>query len=172
MGPITAEVEVDAPRERAFELLADLALRPTFTDHFVTDFHLTRIEPRGVGAGARFRLALWPRSIWMDTTVVESEPPHKVVERGFGGRGNRIPTRTVWEVLEGAGPLTLLRVSLWTEPSNPVDIALEKLSGAAMRLERDLREAMRRAREILESEAPPGKRVGVAGGNAHATGIP
>jgi hypothetical protein len=53
-----------------------------------------------------------------------------------------------------------------------VDIALEKLSGAAMRLERDLREAMRRAREILESEAPPGKRVGVAGGNAHATGIP
>jgi uncharacterized protein YndB with AHSA1/START domain len=172
MGPISAEIEIDVPRERAFELLSDLALRPSFTDHFVTDLRLTRLESRGVGAGARFRLSLAPRSIWMDTVVVEAEPPRKLVERGSGGRGNRIRTTIVWEVLEGAGPLILLRVSFWTEPRNPVDVVVEKLLGAAMRLERDLREALARARDLLESEGPPPRRVEVAGGNAHATGIP
>ena len=56
MGPIHAEVEIDAPRERVFALVGDLSLRPSFTDHFLTGFHLTRLESRGVGAGARFRV--------------------------------------------------------------------------------------------------------------------
>jgi uncharacterized protein YndB with AHSA1/START domain len=172
MGPVSAEVEIDVPRERVFEVVGDLALRAGFTEHFVSDLRLTRIDSRGVGAGARFRLDLPPRSIWMDTTIVESEPPHRIVEHGRGGRANRIPTRTVWEVLEGAGPLARLRVSFWTEPSGVVDRVLEKLSGAAMRLERDWRQALRRLRDQLESEAPPEGRVEVAGGNAQATGIP
>lgn len=172
MGPVGAEIEIDVPRERAFERLGDLALRSTFTDHFIGDFHLTRIESRGVGAGARFRLALPPRRIWMDTAIVESRAPQKLVERGQGGRANRIPTTTVWEVLEGAGSLIRVKVSFWTEPSNPLDKALEKLSGASMRLERDWREALRRLRDQLESEAAPQGRVAVAGGNAHATGVP
>ena len=71
MGPVSAEIEIDVPRQRAFEAIADLSLRPAFTDHFLTDFHLTRIEPTGVGAGARFRIAVRPRRIWMDTTIVE-----------------------------------------------------------------------------------------------------
>lgn len=172
MGPVSAEVEIDLPRERVFDVVGDLALRPTFTDHFVTDFRLTRIDSRGVGAGARFRLDLPPRSIWMDTTIVESDAPLRIVEHGRGGRSNRIPSTTVWEVREGAGPLVKLRVSFWTEPSNPLDKALEKLSGASMRLERDWRQALRRLRDQLESEAAPQQPVAVAGGNAHATGIP
>ena len=172
MGPVSAEVEIDLPRERVFEVVGDLALRPSFTDHFASEFHLTRIEARGVGAGARFRLDLPPRSIWMDTTIVEADAPHRIVEHGRGGRSNRIPSTTVWELLEGAGPLTRLRVSFWTEPSNLVDRALEKLSGASMRLERDWRQALRRLRDRLESEEQLRQRVAVAGGNAHATGIP
>lgn len=172
MGPVGAELEIDQPRQRIFDAISDLALRPSFTDHFVGEYRLTRIESRGVGAGARFRLALSPRAVWMDTTVVESEPPHRLVERGRGGRANRIPATTTWEVLEGAGPLSRVRVAFWTEPSNPVDRALEKLSGAEMRLERDWRRALHRLREQLESEAGPPDRVGIAGGNPHATGIP
>jgi uncharacterized protein YndB with AHSA1/START domain len=172
MGPVGVELEIDQPRERVFALIADLALRPSFTDHFVGEYRLTRIDSRGVGAGARFRLALAPRPVWIDTVVVESEPPHMLVERGRGGRSNRIPSTTVWEVLEGSGPLSRVRVSFWTEPSNPVDRVLEKLSGAQMRLERDWRRALQRLREQLESEGEPRERVGVAGGNAHATGIP
>ena len=42
----------DAPRERVFAAISDLARRPAFTDHFLHDFHLTRIESSGIGAGA------------------------------------------------------------------------------------------------------------------------
>jgi uncharacterized protein YndB with AHSA1/START domain len=172
MGPVSAEIEIDVSRPRAFEAIADLALRPAFTDHFLTDFHLTRIESTGVGAGARFRVAVRPRRIWMDTTIVETEAPHRLVEHGLGGRANRIPSITLWELTEGPGSLTKVRVSWWTEPTNPVDRALELLSGASIPYERRWREALRRLRELLESEELDVGRVAVAGGNPHATGIP
>jgi uncharacterized protein YndB with AHSA1/START domain len=172
MGPVSAEVEIDVPRERAFEAIADLALRPAFTDHFLADFHLTRIASTGIGAGARFRFAVWPRAVWMDTTIAELEQPHRIVEHGRGGRVNRIPSTTVWELTEGPGSLTRVRVSYWTEPSNPVDRALELLSGASIPYERRWREALRRLRELLEAGELDRGRVAVAGGNPHATGIP
>lgn len=172
MGPVSAEVEIDVPRQRAFEAIGDLALRPSFTDHFLTDFHLTRIESSGVGAGARFRVALRPRRVWMDTGIVEVEAPHRIVERGQGGRSNRVPSHTVWEVLQGSGSMTRVRVAHWTEPSNPVDKALETLSGAAVLQERAWREALNRLRDRLESSDPVAPGLAVAGGNAHATGIP
>jgi uncharacterized protein YndB with AHSA1/START domain len=172
VGPVSAEIEIDVPRRHAFEAVADLALRPAFTDHFLTDFHLTRIASSGVGAGARFRLSVRPRRVWMDTTVAEVDVPHRVVEHGHGGRGNRIPSTTLWELTEGPGSLTTVRVSFWTEPSNPVDRALELLSAASIPCERGWREALRRLRDGLESGELGSRRVAVAGGNPHATGIP
>jgi len=172
MGPVSAEIEIDAPRERVFAAIADLARRPSFTAGFQHDFHLTRIEPTGVGAGARFRAGSRLRRVWMDTAIAEQAPPHRLAERGRGGRGNRIPTTTVWELTEGGGSLTRVRVSFWTEPSNPVDRVLEALSGSAGAAQRGWREALRRLRDLLESGAAPPPPVGVAGGNPHATGIP
>lgn len=172
MGPISAETEIDVPRERAFAAIADLALRPAFTDHFLSSFHLTRIESTGVGAGARFRVEAPLRSVWMDTTIAELEEPHRIVERGHGGRVNRIATNTVWELKEGPGSLTAVRVSHWTEPANPVDRGLELLSAGSVWQERSWREAMRRLRDGLESGVWEGDRIAVAGGNRYATGIP
>src|SRR5215218_1191365 len=131
MGPISAEIEIDVPRERAFAVLADLAARPSFTDHFLTDFHLTRIEATGVGAGARFRAKGPLRSVWMDTTVVATEEPFQIVEEGRGGRANRIPVHTVWELTEPAGGLTAVRVSHWTEPA-ALDRGIELLSAGSI----------------------------------------
>jgi uncharacterized protein YndB with AHSA1/START domain len=172
MGPVSAEVEIDVPRRRVFEAIADLSLRPAFTDHFLADFHLTRIESSGVGAGARFRFAVWPRAVWMDTAIVEVDEPHRLVEHGRGGRLNRISSTTLWELTEGPGSLTKVRVSYWTEPSNPIDRALELLSGASIPYERRWREALRRLREQLESGGLDQHRLALAGGNRHATGIP
>jgi uncharacterized protein YndB with AHSA1/START domain len=172
MGPVSAEIEIDAPRERVFAAIADLARRPSFTDHFLTDFHLTRIESTGLGAGGRFRLALPLRSVWMDTAIAELEAPHRLVERGRGGRANRIPVNTVWELTEGSGSLTRVRVSQWTEPSNPVDRAVELAAANSVWAERGWREALRRLRDLLEEERPAPAPLAVAGGNAHATGIP
>jgi uncharacterized protein YndB with AHSA1/START domain len=172
MGPVSAEVEIDAPRDRVFEAIADLSRRPAFTDHFLTGFRLTRIEPVGIGAGARFRIAVWPRRVWADTAIVGAEKPHRLVEHGRGGRANRIPSTTLWELTEGPGSLTKVRVSYWTEPARPVDRALELLSAASVPYERRWREALRRLREQLESGGLGGPGVAVAGGNPHATGIP
>lgn len=171
MGPISAETEIDVPRERAFELIGDLAVRPSFTDHFLSDFHLTRLDSSGVGAGARFRVQSPLRSVWMDTMIVELEPPHLIIEHGRGGRANRIRTHTAWELTEGPGSLTAVRFSHWTEPG-PVDRALELASAASFWQQRGWREALRRLREELESEAPRPARLAVAGGNRYATGVP
>jgi uncharacterized protein YndB with AHSA1/START domain len=150
MGPVSAEIEVDAPRERVFAAIADLARRPSFTDHFLTDFHLTRIESTGIGAGARFRVAMPLRSPWMDTTIVELEAPHRLVERGRGGRANRIPVNTVWELTDGTGSLTRVQVSHWTEPANPIDRGVELAAANSIWAQRGWREALRRLRDRLE----------------------
>jgi uncharacterized protein YndB with AHSA1/START domain len=171
MGPIRAETEIDVPRERVFAAIADLAARPSFTDHFLSDFHLTRIESTGVGAGARFRAQAPLRSVWMDTAIVELDEPYRMVERGQGGRANRIPTNTAWELKQAPGGLTSVRVSFWTEPG-AFDRGLEILSAGSVWQERGWREALRRLRDSLESDVPGGERIAVAGGNRYATGIP
>jgi uncharacterized protein YndB with AHSA1/START domain len=172
MGPVSAEIEIDVPRAEAFAAIADLARRPSFTDHFLSGFRLTRIESAGVGAGARFRLGPRRRSVWMDTAIEEADPPHKIVERGHGGRANRIPNTTAWELLEGPGSLTKVIVSHWTEPSNPVDRVLEVASGTARWQERRWQEALRRLRDLLESGEAAPEPLALAGGNRHETGIP
>lgn len=171
MGPIAAETEIDVPRRRVFEAIADLSLRPAFTDHFLSGFHLTRIEPTGVGAGARFRVMAPLRKPWMDTTIVELDEPHRIVERGQGGRVNRIPNHTVWELTEGPGSLTTVRVAHWTEP-NALDRGLELLSAGSAWQQRGWNEALKRLREGLEQGAWEADRIAVAGGNRYATGIP
>jgi uncharacterized protein YndB with AHSA1/START domain len=172
MGPVSAEIDIDGPRSRVFGAIVDLARRPFFTDHFISDLHLTRIDSSGIGAGARFRFQLPPRAVWMDTTIVEAEEPHRVVEHGSGGRSNRIPSTTVWEILEGPGLLTRVRVSYWTEPEQPSDRLIDRLGGASIWYERGWRESLRKLRDQLESEAFKVERIGLAGGNPHATGIP
>jgi uncharacterized protein YndB with AHSA1/START domain len=172
MGPASAEVQIDLPRETIFELLTDLAARPSFTDHFISGFHLTRIDSSGIGAGARFRIKTPLGGFWVDTVIDEIEAPHRILEHGRGGRDNRVPSTTLWELTEGPGSLTKVRVSFWTEPSNPVDRAKEVLTGSSLWLERDWREALRRLRNLLEAGEQVGERVAVAGANRHATGIP
>jgi uncharacterized protein YndB with AHSA1/START domain len=170
MGPISAEIEIDLPREQLFAVLADLAARPSFTDHFLTDFHLTRIDGKGVGAGARFRAQAPLRRVWMDTTIVAAEEPHRIVEEGKGGRGNRIRNHTVWELREAGGSLTAVRVTHWTEPA-AVDRALELLSAGSLWQARGWKRALRRLRDNLEADQPVVERIAVAGGNRHATGV-
>jgi uncharacterized protein YndB with AHSA1/START domain len=172
MGPVSAEVEIDASREAVFALLTDLSLRPSFTDHFLTDFHLLRIDPVGIGAGARFRIDTPLRSPWADTSIVELEEPFKVVEAGRTGRANRIETATAWEITGGSGTLTKVTLSTWTKPTHPVDRLVEVLSAAEAFQRRGWKQALHRLREILEGERQIEDRVAVGGGNRYATGIP
>lgn len=160
MGPVSAEIAIDAPRERVFDLLADLAARPSFTDHFVRSYRLLRIEPVGVGAGARFEC---PRAGgWMDSVIAEAERPHRLLERGRGGRLNRVPNTTEWLLVDGpAGAGCEVRVTFATEPAGILD-RLRELRLSERKLAREWRRALRRLRELAEAgEAPP--RLAVAG---------
>jgi hypothetical protein len=163
---------MDVPREEAFDYVADLANRASFTDHFVSDFHLSRLESTGLGAGARFRYFAPPQALWMDTVITGLEPPHRISERGRGGRDNRIASATEWEFILGPGPLTTVRLAYWTEPSHRLDRAKEVLGGASIWYQRDWQAALRRLRDRLEAGEPGSERVGVAGGNRYLTGVP
>ena len=156
MGPVSAEIAIDVPREVAFGYLSDLSNRAAFTDHFISDFRLLRAESTGVGAGARFRFYAPPQALWMDSTIVELEPPHRISERGQGGRWNRIPGALEWELTTSAGSLTTVRVTHWTEPANPFDRAKEVLGGASIWYRRDWETALRRLRDLLEEEPANG----------------
>ena len=56
MHPVTVSTVISVPRERVFDYLQDIANHPEFTDHYLVDWHLTRINSVGRGAGARFRV--------------------------------------------------------------------------------------------------------------------
>jgi hypothetical protein len=170
MGPVNAELAIDVPREAAFDFVADLANRPAFTDHFVSDFHLLRAESTGVGAGARFRFFAPPQAIWMDSLIVELERPQRISERGHGGRFNRIPSATEWELIAGPGPLTTVRVTYWTEPANHIDRLKEVVGGASIWYGRDWAGALRRLRERLELEGAADGRAR-AGGSGYSTPV-
>jgi len=151
MGPVMAEITIDAPRERVFSLISDLAIRPAFCDHFLEQFHLQRIESSGVGAAARFHVDAPRFPVWMETVVTEVEDPHMLLERGRGARIDRMPTGTGWELVECAGSMTDVTVSFWTEPAHPVD-KLKDL-GSAGWYERQWKRALSRLRDLVESDA-------------------
>ena len=58
MDPVSVEITIARPREEVFEYLADVANHAEFNDHFMVDWHLTREDTYGYGAGARFRLKM------------------------------------------------------------------------------------------------------------------
>jgi uncharacterized protein YndB with AHSA1/START domain len=168
MGPVRAEIDIDVPRERVFEVIADLGRRPAFTDHFISDYRLLGLRSTGVGAGARFRFFAPPQAVWMDSTIEELDSPHRIVERGRGGRVNRVPSTTVWELEAGRGPFTRVRVIYWTEPANHLDRLKEAAGFASHWYEGDWAVALRRLRDMLESGVAFPQPAGVGGADMHA----
>lgn len=151
MGPVTAKITIDAPRERVWELVSDLAVRPAFCDHFLEQYHLQRIGSTGIGAAARFHVDAPRFAIWMESVVSELEAPHRMIERGRGARSDRMPIGIGWELIEGPGDVTELTVSFWTEPSHPLDKLKEKF-GAARWYRRQWKRAAKRLREVVEAD--------------------
>jgi len=160
VGPISLTTSIDAPRERVFDFICDLAIRPSWTDHFAADYRLVRIPAQGVGAGARFRVDAPAGVKYMETVIAEADPPHRVVEHCRGGRLDRLPMRVVWELEEG--PITEVTMTFWTEPTSRFD-RLREL-GRTRWWRRRWKKALGRMRERIESGAAA-PRTEVAGGD-------
>lgn len=165
MDPVTVSIVVDRPREQVFDYLQDIANHAEFTDHYLSDWRLTRIDSVGRGAGARFRVKAPPlagRFAWGDVTFVEVDRPRRIVEVGRAGKGNRVRTLGVYELAPGAAGTTRVRFTIETQPAMLSDRLFERL-GARGWMRRQNARAMRRLRTILERDEGRGARVTVVG---------
>jgi len=161
--PFTATATISKPREEVFEYLADIANHPEFTDHYLVDWRLTREDSYGLGAGARFKMkAPFSRFAWADITFVEVEPPFRIVERGRGGKYNRIRMLGVYELQPGPGGSTRLEYTLETVPPLLSDKLMDSLVLARW-TRRHTAKGIRRLTAILEEDRGRGKRATVAG---------
>jgi uncharacterized protein YndB with AHSA1/START domain len=159
---VTVSIVVSAPRERVFDYLQDIANHPEFTDHYLVDWHLTRIDSVGTGAGARFRVkAPANRFSWADVTFAEVKRPHRIVEIGRTGKNNRIRTLGVYDLDPAAAGSTRVRFTLETVPVTLSDRLMEGLAGRAW-LRRKNQKALHRLRDILEQGDGHANRVGGA----------
>ena len=154
---------ISRPREEVFEYLADIANHAEFTDHYLVDWRLTREDTYGTGAGARFRMkAPLSRFSWADKTFAEVQAPYRIVERGRGGKYNRIRMLGTYTLSPGASGTTRVEYTFETVPVMPSDRLLEALGGSAW-TRRKTRKAMRRLRAILEEGRDRGRRATIAG---------
>jgi uncharacterized protein YndB with AHSA1/START domain len=162
--PITVSTVISASREEIFDYLQDIANHEEFTDHYLVDWHLTRVDSVGRGAGARFRVkAPGNRFSWADVTLVEVQRPYKIVEVGRTGKNNRIRTLATYELAPATHNSTRVRFTLETEPATLSDRLMEAF-GARGWTRRKSARAMRRLRSIIERDEDRGSRVTVAAG--------
>ena len=144
MDPFTVTVNVALPREQVFEYLADIANHAEFTDHYLVDWRLTRVESYGEGAGARFRAKVpLNRFSWADMTLAELQPPFKIVEAHPG--------------------ITRVEYTYETDAHVLSDVIAENTFGRSW-AKRKAKKSMKRLRAILEEGRMRGKRPSVAAG--------
>jgi uncharacterized protein YndB with AHSA1/START domain len=163
VDPVTVSTEIEAPREEVFDYLVDIANHSEFTDHYLVDWHLTRPQSVGLGAGARFRVKA-PRSrfSWADVTIVELDPPQRIVEVGRMGKWNRIRTVGLYELTAVTPFSTRVEFTLETEVHVLSDRFLESLGQRSWWRRKNSR-ALHRLRSIIEQGKGAGERVTLAG---------
>ncbi|HXD66814.1 MAG TPA: SRPBCC family protein [Solirubrobacteraceae bacterium] len=161
MEPFTVSTTIARPREQVYEYLADIANHAEFTDHYLVDWHLLRVDPYGLGAGARFRIkAPLQRFSWADVTFAEMQAPYRIVERGRGGKYNRIRMLGTYTLSPGPGGTTKVQFTYETEPSQISDKLMENFGGRSW-ARRKAAKGMRRLRAILEDGRERGQRASV-----------
>jgi len=158
---VTADVRISRPPAEVFAYLADVANHPEFMGHFTRDWHVTREDTYGMGAGVRFafkqRRNKYP---WIDQTIVELEPPRRIVLVGGTGKFNRVRTRTVWGLEPAEGGGTRVEVSFEKVPKLRSDGFGEGRGFHKARWGKTLRVL----RDVLEGKQERGPRTTIAGG--------
>jgi uncharacterized protein YndB with AHSA1/START domain len=161
--PFTVSTTISRPRDQVYEYLSDIANHAEFTDHYLVNWHLTREDSVGQGAGARFRIkAPLNRFAWADVSFVEMQPPFRIVERGRGGKYNRIRMLGTYTLSPGPSETTRVQFTYETEPSMLSDRLMESLGGRSW-ARRKAAKSMRRLRAILEDGRERGRRATVEG---------
>jgi len=163
MRPVTISRTVDAPRERVFGYLSDIANHAEFSDHYMRDFRLERLDSRGLGAAASYRLDFPLGKQWGDAAIIELEPPYLVVLEGRLGRIGRIRTRAEYRLTPADHDMTRVDYRFEAESGSLVD-RLKEVLGLRGWLRRAGRRALGRLAHVLEEGEPSANAVRVAAG--------
>jgi uncharacterized protein YndB with AHSA1/START domain len=161
--PFTITTTINRPREQVYEYLSDIANHAEFSDHYLVDWHLTRENSQGTGAGVRFRSKM-PRNRfgWGDMVIAEMQPPFRILEHGRGGKYNRIRMLCTYTLQPAPGG-TRVQYTFETQPDQLSDKLMEIMGGRSWQ-KRKSAKAMRRLRAILEDGTQRGKRASYQAG--------
>jgi uncharacterized protein YndB with AHSA1/START domain len=159
---VTVSTVISAPREEIFDFVCDLAARPAYTDHYMRDYRLARVNPVGPGAAARFLLRGPFAKEYAELSVREVDRPRQIIEDIRLGRRGRNRFVAVYDFTPEGGGTTRVELTTYGEPATLVD-RLRQL-GAAGWIRRQSKKALERLRLIFE-EPPKGelKRATIAG---------
>jgi uncharacterized protein YndB with AHSA1/START domain len=159
---VTVSTVISAPREQIFDFVCDLAGRPAYTDHFMRDYRLARVNPVGVGAASRFQLRAPFAKDYAELQITKVDRPRRIVEEVRVGRRGRNRSLAVYDFTPEGPSVTRVELTTFSEPATLVD-RLRQL-GAAGWVRRQTRKALERLRMIFE-EPPNGdlKRASIAG---------
>src|SRR3954463_1648281 len=162
MREVSVSAVISAPREDVFDFVADLAARPSFTEHFMKDYRLARVQPVGVGAAARFKLDAPLANEYAELTITKAERPRQIIEESRYGRRGRNRSVTVYDFTRESADVTKVELTTFSEPATVVDRIKE--IGAAGWLRRKTRKALDRLRMIFEEpDRVELKRASIAG---------
>ena len=162
MREVTVSATISAPREDVFDLVCDLAARPTFTDHFQDDYRLARVQPVGVGAAARFKLDAPLANEYAELTITEADRPRRIIEEIRVGRRGRNRSVAVYDFTRESANVTRVELTTYSEPATRVDRFRQ--IGAAGWIRRKTRRSLDRLRAIFEEpQKEPPKRATIAG---------
>jgi uncharacterized protein YndB with AHSA1/START domain len=153
MRPLTCAITIEAPRERVFDHLSDIANHGAFSDHYLKDFRLDRLESSGLGAAARFRIA-FGRSLWGTVAITVLERPHRIVLEGDAGRLGHVGVRATYTLTDYGQDMTRLEYELETAAASRMDDLRAALGGRSW-LKLQTRRALRRLAGSLEQAEQP-----------------
>jgi uncharacterized protein YndB with AHSA1/START domain len=159
---VTVSTVISAPREQIFDFVCDLAGRPAYTDHYMRDYRLARVNPVGRGAAARFRMRLPLATLYAELEIREADRPRRIVEEMRVGRRGRNRSVAVYDFTPEAGGGTRVDLTSYGVPATSVDRIKEL--GASGWVRRKTRKALDRLRVIFEEPSDGElKRATIAG---------
>ena len=162
MREVTVSAVISAPRDEVFDLISDLSLRPSYTDHYMDDYRLARVQPVGVGAAARFKLDAPLANEYAELTIIKADRPRQIIEEIRYGRRGRNRSVAVYDLTRESGSVTRVELTTFSEPATRIDHFKE--IGAAGWLRRKTRKSLDRLRMIFEEpDRAPLKHATIAG---------
>jgi uncharacterized protein YndB with AHSA1/START domain len=163
MLPVRVHTFISASREDVFDFVADMASRPSWTDHYMKDFRLENPRAQGVGAAARYRIEPPLYKQWVETEIVEADRARRIVEATRSGRLGGGRGEVILELEPQGRRLTRVDMTILMEAGTLREHVQEKL-GARRWLRRRSKKALVRLRAILEAPGTePLPRATVAG---------